>query len=61
LGVYLRRKKKAAEVERKKSYIVKYIPHMGEALKEILELSEKDSLEIQKLLKQKLESPKENK
>ena len=60
LGVYLRRKKKAAEVERKKSYIVKYIPHMGEALKEILDLSEKQSLEVQKLLKQKLESPKEN-
>ena len=59
LAIYLRRKKKDAEVERKKSYIIKYIPHMGEALKELLELTDAQSKEIQVILKQQLEAPPE--
>ncbi len=56
LAVYLRRKKRSAEIERKKSYIIKYIPHMGEALKEILDLTEEQSKEIQAILKTQLEA-----
>ncbi len=59
IAVYLRRKKKAAESERKKSYIVKYIPHMGESLKELLGLTDVQSKEIQDILRKQLESPGE--
>ncbi|MBN1359174.1 MAG: DNA topoisomerase VI subunit B [Sedimentisphaerales bacterium] len=40
LSVFLRRKRKAAESERKKGYIQKYIPHIAIALREMLKLSE---------------------
>ena len=39
LGSFLRKKKKVAMEQKKKSYIEKYIPHVGAALKEILNLS----------------------
>ena len=61
LGVYLRRKKRDAETQRKKSYIEKYIPHVGDALQEILLISDIQKDKVKKLLKEKLESPKENK
>ncbi len=41
LSVFLRRRRKAAESERKKSYIQKYIPHIAIALREMLKLNEK--------------------
>jgi DNA topoisomerase-6 subunit B len=41
LGVFLRRRRKAAESERKKAYIQKYIPHIAIALREMLNLSER--------------------
>jgi len=40
LGRHLRRARRAAEEERKRSHIEKYIPHIGIALQEILELSD---------------------
>jgi len=41
LAVFIRRRRKAAESERKKAYIQQYIPHIAIALREILELSER--------------------
>jgi len=41
LAVFLRRRRKAAESERKKAYIQKYIPHVAIALREMLDLSER--------------------
>ncbi len=55
LGIYLRRKKRAADEEKKKSYIVKYIPHVSGALQELLALSDKDEQQIQVILKAQLE------
>ena len=40
LAVFLRRRRKAAESERKKAYIQKYIPHVAIALREMLNLTE---------------------
>ncbi len=40
LSVFLRRRRKAVESERKKAYVQKYIPHIAIALREMLELSE---------------------
>ena len=40
LGLHVRRRKKEAEAARKRSYIEKYIPYIGEALQEILSLSQ---------------------
>jgi len=41
LAVFLRRRRKAVESERKKAYIQKYIPHIAIALQEMLDLSER--------------------
>lgn len=50
LSVYVNRRKRQAEVERKRSYIEQYIPHMALGLKEILELSDRqESTVITKL------------
>jgi DNA topoisomerase-6 subunit B len=40
LAVFLRRRHKAAESERKKAYIHKYIPHIAIALREMLDLTD---------------------
>ncbi|NQT02422.1 MAG: DNA topoisomerase VI subunit B [Planctomycetes bacterium] len=40
LAVFIRRRRKAAESERKKAYIEQYIPHIAIALREMLELTE---------------------
>jgi len=42
LGLFLSHRRREADAMKKLSYIEKYIPHIGEALKEILKLSEKD-------------------
>lgn len=55
LGKYVKRKVKAKDAERKKSYIEKYIPHIGEALQEMLDLSENKTKNINKNLKDILE------
>ena len=46
LSTFIKRKKKAADEFKKKSYIKKYIPHIGIALREILDLNEKQELKI---------------
>ncbi|MBM4083638.1 MAG: DNA topoisomerase VI subunit B [Planctomycetes bacterium] len=46
LGNYLRRKRRAAEEERKKNYIALYIPHIAAALREILEFSEREEQKV---------------
>jgi DNA topoisomerase-6 subunit B len=55
LAIYVRRKKKAAEQEKRKSYIEKYIPHVADSLKELLNLKESDAKEISSILKNELE------
>jgi DNA topoisomerase VI subunit B len=55
LGTYLRRGAKLREAELKRSYIEKYIPHIGIALKEILGLSDKEEAKIVETLKDTLE------
>jgi DNA topoisomerase-6 subunit B len=42
LGTYLLRRKRAAETERKRTYIEQYIPHLALGLKEILNLNERE-------------------
>jgi DNA topoisomerase-6 subunit B len=42
LGVHIGRRRRAAEEQKKTSYIQKYIPHIGIALQEILGLSDAD-------------------
>ncbi len=39
LGAYVRHRRRVADEEKKRSYIEKYIPHIGDALQEILGLS----------------------
>jgi len=55
LGLHLRRKKRVAEEDRKRSYIEKYIPHIGIALKEILTLSDSQEEKVVATLTDMLE------
>lgn len=55
ISVHIRRRKREAEAERKQSYIEKYIPHIGIALREILDLSKKEEGKIVHTLKDVLE------
>ncbi len=55
LAVYIRRGQREREAERKRSYIEKYIPHIGIALREILDLSEEQEEKIVVTLKDTLE------
>jgi DNA topoisomerase-6 subunit B len=41
LSTHIRKRKKAQEEHKKRSYIEKYIPHIGEALQQILHLKDK--------------------
>jgi DNA topoisomerase VI B subunit len=55
LGAFLRRGAKLRDAELKRSYIEKYIPHIGIALQEILGLSEKEEEKVVDTLKDTLE------
>jgi len=55
LAVFVRRRRKAAESQRKKDYIQQYIPHIAIALREMLELSERQETTIVKQLTDLLE------
>ena len=46
LGRYIRRGQRELDAERKRAYIEKYIPHIGIALQEILDLSEREEKKI---------------
>jgi len=56
LGKYVRKQKKSKDEEKKKSYLEKYIPVIGEALKELLSLKEKEEDSINLKLKLYLEN-----
>ncbi len=55
LGGFLRHRRRVEDAEKKKSYIQAYIPHIGIALKEILDLSDKEETKIVKVLTDTLE------
>tara|TARA_Y100000310_G_scaffold345502_1_gene465703 strand:+ start:3727 stop:5313 length:1587 start_codon:yes stop_codon:yes gene_type:complete len=55
LASYVRKKKKAAEEHKKKSYIEKYLPHIGIGLREILDLDEGEEKATLSMLKEILE------
>ena len=55
LALHIRAHRRAADEEKKKSYIEKYIPHIGIALREILGLSEKSERDLVVTLKDVLE------
>lgn len=46
LALFLGRCRRAAEAQRKREYIERYIPHIGIALREILALSEKEERQV---------------
>ncbi|MHC4323805.1 MAG: DNA topoisomerase VI subunit B [Planctomycetota bacterium] len=55
LAVFIRRRRKAADSQRKKEYIQQYIPHIAIALREMLELSEQQETTMVKQLTDVLE------
>ena len=55
LSSHIRAHRRAVDEEKKKSYIEKYIPHIGIALREILGLSDKNEAELVTTLKDVLE------
>jgi DNA topoisomerase-6 subunit B len=55
LAVFVRRRRKAAESQRKKDYIQQYIPHIAIALREMLELTERQETTLVKQLTDVLE------
>jgi DNA topoisomerase-6 subunit B len=55
LAVFIRRRRKAAESQRKKAYIQQYIPHIAIALREMLDLSERQETTLVKQLTDVLE------
>jgi DNA topoisomerase-6 subunit B len=55
LAAFIRRRRKAAESERKKAYIHQYIPHIAIALREMLELSNRQEKTMVKQLTDVLE------
>ena len=46
LGQFVRHRRREAEAERKRQYIERYIPHIGIALREILDLSDKQEKQV---------------
>ncbi len=55
LASYVRKKKNIHTESKKRSYIEMYIPHVAEALKELLDLNQVDELKAKDLLKEILE------
>ncbi len=55
LSVHLSRRNREHEAERKRSYIVKYIPHLAKGLKDILDLPDKDETRVVTTLQTMLE------
>ena len=60
LGVHIRHRRRAADESKKRSYIDKFIPHIGVALKEILALSEKQEGLVVSTLRNTLERSREH-
>jgi DNA topoisomerase VI subunit B len=59
LGIYIRRGMREADAEKKRSYIEKYIPHIGIALQEILSISDKERDKVCDTLKDTLEKSRQ--
>ncbi|PIN70367.1 DNA topoisomerase VI subunit B [Candidatus Woesearchaeota archaeon CG11_big_fil_rev_8_21_14_0_20_43_8] len=55
LGLYVSKKRRIMEEGKKKSYIEKYLPHIGAALKEIVGFSDVEERRIHDILKEILE------
>ena len=55
LAIYVRKKSIAADSEKKKEYIKKYLPHITKSLQELLDLSDNQERQAFKLLKNQLE------
>ena len=55
LSTYLRRRHRQAEIERKHSYMLMYIPHLAQGLKEILDLGDRQTSAVVKNLNKILE------
>lgn len=55
LGRFVSRRKREVEAERKQAYIEKYIPHIGEALQEILAIPPKKRAHLEEQLRSMLE------
>lgn len=60
LGVHIRHRRRAADESKKRSYIDKFIPHIGVALKEILALSDKQEGLVVATLRETLERSREH-
>jgi DNA topoisomerase-6 subunit B len=60
LGGFLRHRLRLAEAEKKKSYIRSYIPHIGIALREILDLTAQQEMKIVSVLTDTLERSRKN-
>ena len=55
LGMFVKRRKREAEAERKRTYIEKYIPTIGEALQEILAINQTKRARLEDKLRSLLE------
>jgi DNA topoisomerase-6 subunit B len=55
LGSYVKKKKRVGFELKKRSYIEKYISHVGEALKDLIGFNEDEEKKIEKILKEVLE------
>jgi DNA topoisomerase-6 subunit B len=55
LSVYLRRRRRQAEIERKREYMSLYVPHLALGLKEILELNDRQEATVVRNLSKMLE------
>jgi DNA topoisomerase-6 subunit B len=55
LGGHIRRRRRATDEAKKKSYIDKFIPHIGIALKDILDLSDREERKVVTTLRDTLE------
>ena len=55
VSIHISRTRKYMDQEKKKSYIEKYIPHIGDALREILELNKNEEERVNLTLKDTLE------
>ena len=60
LSSHIRHRRRAEAEAKKKSYIDKFIPHIGIALKDILGLSDRDEQKVVDTLKQTLERSREH-
>jgi DNA topoisomerase-6 subunit B len=60
LGVHIRHRRRAADESKKRSYIDKFIPHIGAALQEILALSDRQEGLVVSTLRETLERSREH-